>query len=85
MDKPTLDVTTLDDHKVVKKRQKAWKKMMKTVLAIPKDDRKKIASVLHKWRKKQRKLLESDNIEDPHPFENNYVFYCLDDGCGVDM
>lgn len=78
MEKPTLDLTTLDDRKVVKKRQKAWKKLMKTVLAIPKDDRKKIAAVLHRWRKKQRKLLASEDIEDPYPFEATYVFYCLD-------
>lgn len=78
MEKPTLDLTSLDDRALAKKRQKAWKKLMKKILAIPKDDRKKMASVLHKWRKKQRKLLDSDDIEDPHPFEATYVFYCLD-------
>lgn len=78
MEKPTLDITSLDDRTAAKKRQKAWKKMMKKILAIPKDDRKKIASVLHKWRKKQRKLLDSDDIEDPYPFDATYVFYCLD-------
>ncbi len=77
MERPTIDVKTRSDDKLTKKRKKAWKHFLKEVLDIPKKDRKKAASVLHKWRKKQRELLDNDNIEDPDPFVQTYVFYCL--------
>lgn len=75
--KPTLDVDNLEDHKVVEKRRKTWKRHLKSALYISKNDKQKVAYVLHKWRKKQRELLGQKDIEDPDPFVETYVFYCL--------
>ena len=33
--------------------------------------------VMYKYRKRQRQLLENDDIEDPDPYVPTYVFYCF--------
>jgi hypothetical protein len=74
MERPTLDI---DDLRSDEKRRKDWKKHMKNILYISKNDKQKVAYVVHKWRKKQRELLGKKDIEDPDPFVETYVFYCL--------
>jgi hypothetical protein len=32
---------------------------------------------LRKFRNRQRVLLDTDDIEDPDPFEPTYIFYCF--------
>jgi hypothetical protein len=78
MEKPTLDVITCGDRKLEEKRRKAWKRAMKKILDIPRKEKKKVAEILHKWRKRQRKFLGHRNIVDPDPYHKTYVFYCLD-------
>lgn len=73
MEKPTIDVKIRTDDKLIRKR----KRRLKEAMDISKKERKKVAHVLHKWRKKQRELLDKDDIEDPDPFAKTYVFYCL--------
>jgi hypothetical protein len=46
--------------------------------AMPKEERVRISYVVNKYRKKQRKLLEEDDIEDPNPYAASYIFYCLE-------
>ena len=59
--------------------------MMKGRLsAASSEDKKTIQKILTKWRRKQRKMDPSFGSDDPHPYEYTYVFYCLEDGAGVD-
>lgn len=76
--RPIVDVDVEGDRKLEEKRKKEWKKHMKAVLYISKTEKQRVSYVLHKWRKKQRKLLGKKDIEDPDPFTETYVFYCLD-------
>lgn len=76
--RPIVDVDVEGDRKLEEKRKKEWKKHMKAVLYISKTEKQRVSYVLHKWRKKQRKLLDQKDIEDPNPFDETYVFYCLD-------
>lgn len=85
MEKPTIDTKSKGDSSLAEKRRKAWKRKMKKILDVSKKDKKKVSEILHRWRKKQRRLLGIRHVEDPHPFEPTYVFYCLEDGCSVDM
>lgn len=73
--KPTLDVTNLDTRtSLLKRRLKEYKRR---IPKFDKYDRREIAYILHKFRKKQRKMLDSRNIEDPDPYDCTYVFYCF--------
>ena len=85
MEKPTVDTKAAGSVFLAEKRRKAWKRQMKKAIDISSKDKKRVSEILHKWRKKQRKLLGVKCVEDPHPFQNTYVFYCLDGRCSVDM
>lgn len=39
--------------------------------------RGKADDILKRFRNRQRVLLETDNIEDPYPFEPTYIFFCF--------
>lgn len=43
---------------------------------LPKQDRRTYYMV-NKFRKRQRVLLDMDDIEDPDPFYPTYIFYCF--------
>lgn len=42
-----------------------------------KHDYAKMYYVMYKYRKRQRQLLEDNDIEDPDPYDPTYVFYCF--------
>lgn len=85
MGRPTILIYDETHPRLAEKRRKAWKRFLKKVLAIPQTEKKAATEILRKWRKKQRKLLHQKDIEDPHPFEHKYIFYCLEVNGRVDM
>ena len=69
--RPQLDVMNLSSPpELSKKRKAAYKKAVGPVGPVA-------SRVLSKYRAKQTKLL-GEYDEDPHPYSNTYVFYCLD-------
>lgn len=68
--RPTLDITNLDSPRTVqKKRQRDMKR------AIRRD--KNATTVVSKYRRKQRRLLDGDSDSDPDPYDPDYIFFCL--------
>lgn len=74
--RPTLDVTSLDSPKtLLRKRKRLIRSVIKAVGS--KADRKRCREVVSKYRRKQRRLSGSSE-SDPDPYDETYVFYCLD-------
>jgi hypothetical protein len=69
--RPTLDVTNLDSPRtLLKKRRRAMKRAMHRST--------KASSVVSKYRRKQRRLLDGDSDSDPDPYDSEYIFFCLE-------
>ena len=69
--RPKLDVMNLESPDALTKKRKAvWKKVVGPAGPIA-------TRVLSKYRARQRKLL-GDDTEDPDPYDERYIFYCLD-------
>lgn len=76
--RPTITLVDEATQKTLKARARQLRKAMPK---LSKEDRTKITYVINKYRRKQRKLLEEyvdDSIEDPDPYHDSYVFYCLE-------
>lgn len=74
--RPTLDVVHLRVSKtLLKERQRHLRHVLKA--ALTKDQRKRAREILSKYRRKQRRLSGSSE-SDPDPYDETYVFYCLD-------
>lgn len=72
--KPTIDV----ESSVSKNSQKARRiGHAKRIPKYEKNDYAKMYRIMHKYRKRQRELLNESNIEDPYPYYPTYVFYCF--------
>lgn len=69
---------TLDDIDIRAKKSVLQARIRQIKQAMPKEDRARISYVVNKYRKKQRKMMEDDDIEDPNPYAASYVFYCLE-------
>lgn len=67
--KPIVDLEE-GDLKLYKQRQKELNKR------LPKQSRETYY-VLNRYRTIQRGLLKSPNIEDPYPYNDKYIFYCM--------
>ena len=66
------------------KKSVACQRQRQMKLAMPqvsKSVRARMSYVVNKYRKKQRKMMEDDDIEDPNPYDDTYVFYCLEGAC----
>ena len=46
-------------------------------IEISKDDKKVISRILTRYRRKQRRLW-GKTVEDPDPYDSDYVFFCLE-------
>ena len=46
-------------------------------IEIPKEEKKIVSRVLTRYRRKQRRLW-GKTVEDPDPYDSDYVFYCLE-------
>jgi len=64
-DSPRADKSTRE-----KEFQKLFPKQSKV-------DYMKIYYIVNKYRKRQRILLDAQDIEDPDPFLPSYIFYCF--------
>jgi hypothetical protein len=53
------------------------KEFMKRFPKYDKKDYAKTYSILKKFRNRQQMLLNTEDIEDPDPFEPTYIFYCF--------
>jgi hypothetical protein len=70
--RPTLDVINLDSpRRVYRERRRAMK------LDIPKQDKKLATRVVSRYRRKQKRLI-GKTVDDPDPYDSDYVFYCLE-------
>ena len=68
--KPTIDTETEGSSELYRKRQYSLAKR------LPKRTRE-VQHILTQYRELQRKLLKSPDIEDPYPYKNTYIFYCM--------
>ena len=68
---------TIDTNCGYSARQKAWDKHVRSLLAIPKHEEVLIRNILAKHRRRQTRRLGSRD-EDPDPYDQTYIFYCLD-------
>lgn len=68
--KPIIDTETEGTKTLYNQRQKELAKR------LPKRTRE-MQHVLTQFRELQRSLLKSPNIEDPYPYDNKYIFYCM--------
>jgi hypothetical protein len=69
--KPKLDVTNLESPESLKRaRRSVLKKVVGPAGPVT-------SRVLSKYRARQRKLLRRTE-EDPDPYDERYIFYCLD-------
>jgi hypothetical protein len=57
-------------------RSKAWTRHVTTILAIPQHEEALIRKVLAKYRRRQTLKL-GYRYEDPDPYDDSYLFYCL--------
>lgn len=70
--RPTLDVVNLESpRRLYRKRRRAMK------IVLPKEVKKAVSRVVSHYRRKQRKLW-GKKVEDPDPYDSDYVFFCLD-------
>ena len=70
--RPTLDVVNLDSpSRLRRQRRRAME------IEIPKEEKKIVSRVLTRYRRKQRRLW-GKTVEDPDPYDSDYVFYCLE-------
>ena len=44
---------------------------------IPREEKKIVSRVLSQYRRKQRRMM-GKTVEDPDPYDSDYVFYCLE-------
>jgi hypothetical protein len=57
-------------------RSKAWARHVTAILAIPQHEEALIRKVLAKYRRRQTLKL-GYRYEDPDPYDDSYLFYCL--------
>lgn len=70
--KPTIEIES--PHVSSRERYKEFEKL------LPKYDKKdygKMYYIMHKFRRRQMILLDSEDIVDPDPFHPSYLFYCF--------
>lgn len=72
--RPTIDPDSPVSSMVKKLRANCMKQRMPK---YAKHDYAKMYYVMYKYRKRQRQLLEDNDIEDPDPYDPTYVFYCF--------
>jgi hypothetical protein len=58
-------------------RSKAWARHVATLLASSPEDLAKLRTVLATYRRRQTRKL-GYRYEDPNPYDETYIFYCLD-------
>ena len=70
--RPTLDVVNLESpRRLRRQRRRAMK------VEIPKEVKRVVSRVVSRYRRKQRKLI-GKTVEDPDPYDSDYVFFCLE-------
>jgi hypothetical protein len=70
--RPTLDVVNLESpRRLVRQRRKAME------IETPKEVKKVASRVVSRYRRKQKKLW-GKSVEDPDPYDSDYVFFCLE-------
>lgn len=75
----TMDPRPTLDEIVIRAKQSVLQTRIRQIKqAMPKEERARVSYVVNKYRKKQRKMMEDDDIEDPNPYAASYVFYCLE-------
>jgi hypothetical protein len=72
--KPTIDLSNLNGSRQLEALRR---RRMEAAIRTSDEDRKKITAVLRKYRSRQTKRL-GYRVEDPDPYEPEYLFYCLD-------
>lgn len=71
--RPTLNVTNLNPSRSLVSGRKRRLRRILRVNGISKMD----AAILARYRRKQRRLW-GNTVEDPDPYDPDYIFYCLD-------
>lgn len=74
--RPTLDIDNLSSSRDLKDERRL--RLKRIIRKFTKDDKAALHAVLHKFRRRQKKLLDGGYESDPDPYEETYVFYCLD-------
>lgn len=78
MERPTLDVEDLRAPQSIRdERRRRLQRVLKKHIRMTEHDKKTLRNVLQKYRRRQEKLLDGYE-SDPDPYENTYVFYCLE-------
>lgn len=70
--RPTLDVVNLSSPTRLRRERRRQMKV-----EIPREEKKIVSRVLSQYRRKQRRMM-GKTVEDPDPYDSDYVFYCLE-------